>query len=77
MDAELTVGFLAFKESYVSKVTCTPFTSVEVRLAVFIVLATSQTLSFASGRSVFLDALIQIIIHNLALPTGIPKFPPP
>ncbi|KZP32914.1 hypothetical protein FIBSPDRAFT_811731 [Athelia psychrophila] len=29
MDAELTVGFLAFRESYVSKVTCTPFTSVE------------------------------------------------
>lgn len=32
MDAELTVGFLAFQESYVSKVTCTPFSSVEVRL---------------------------------------------
>jgi len=29
MDAELTVGFLTFKESYVSKVTCTPFDSVE------------------------------------------------
>ena len=32
MDAELTVGFLAFKESYVSRVTCIPYTSVEVRL---------------------------------------------
>ena len=30
MDAELTVGFLAFKESYVSQVTCKPFESVEV-----------------------------------------------
>ena len=30
-EAELTVGFLAFKESYVSEVTCTPYLSVEVR----------------------------------------------
>ncbi|TFK43568.1 dehydrase and lipid transport-domain-containing protein [Crucibulum laeve] len=29
MDAELTVGFLAFKESYVSQVTCTPCKSVQ------------------------------------------------
>lgn len=28
--ASLTVGFLAFKESYLSEVTCTPFSSVEV-----------------------------------------------
>ena len=31
MDVELTVGFLSFKESYVSKVTCKPYESVEVR----------------------------------------------
>lgn len=31
-EAELSVGFLAFKESYVSEVTCTPYLSVEVRL---------------------------------------------
>ncbi|KAF8998493.1 cyclase/dehydrase, partial [Cyathus striatus] len=30
MDAELTVGFLSFKESYVSRVTCIPSESVEV-----------------------------------------------
>ena len=30
MNAELTVGFLSLKESYVSKVTCRPFLSVEV-----------------------------------------------
>lgn len=30
--ASLTVGFLAFKESYLSEVTCTPFSSVEVRV---------------------------------------------
>jgi len=29
MDAELTVGFLSLKESYISKVTCKPFLSVE------------------------------------------------
>ncbi|RPD66834.1 hypothetical protein L226DRAFT_498489 [Lentinus tigrinus ALCF2SS1-7] len=29
MDVELTVGFLSFKESYVSKVTCRPYESVE------------------------------------------------
>ncbi|KAI0065765.1 hypothetical protein BV25DRAFT_1821444, partial [Artomyces pyxidatus] len=29
MEAELTVAFLAFKESYVSQVTCRPFESVE------------------------------------------------
>jgi len=29
LEAELTVGFLAFKESYVSTVTCIPNTSVE------------------------------------------------
>ncbi len=31
MDVELTVGFLSFEESYVSKVTCRPYESVEVR----------------------------------------------
>ncbi|KAI0638517.1 dehydrase and lipid transport-domain-containing protein [Trametes polyzona] len=29
MDVELTVGFMSFKESYVSKVTCRPYESVE------------------------------------------------
>lgn len=31
-EAELTVGFLTFKDSYISNVTCTPYISVEVRL---------------------------------------------
>ena len=30
VEAELTVGFLAFEESYVSKVTCTPYEMVKV-----------------------------------------------
>ncbi|KAE9410459.1 hypothetical protein BT96DRAFT_871358 [Gymnopus androsaceus JB14] len=29
MDAELTVGFLSFNESYISKATCIPYSSVE------------------------------------------------
>ena len=29
--AELTIGFLSFKESYISEVTCIPYESVEVR----------------------------------------------
>ncbi len=31
MDVELTVGFMSFTETYVSKVTCRPYESVEVR----------------------------------------------
>ena len=30
MDVELTVGFMSLTESYVSKVTCRPYESVEV-----------------------------------------------
>jgi len=33
MDAELTVGFLSFTESYVSKVVCSPYRSVKVSLS--------------------------------------------
>ena len=33
MDAELTVGFFSFTESYVSKVTCCPYDSVKVSLS--------------------------------------------
>jgi coenzyme Q-binding protein COQ10 len=37
MEAELTVGFLAFKESYVSRVTCRPFESVKVHMVLLLV----------------------------------------
>ena len=36
MDAELTVGFLSMKESYVSRVTCTPYLAVEVSCSLVI-----------------------------------------
>lgn len=32
MEAEMTVGFMAFEESYISNVTCVPHESVEVNL---------------------------------------------
>ncbi len=32
MDAEMTVGFMSFEESYVSKVTCKPHESVQVSI---------------------------------------------
>lgn len=35
MEAELTVGFLAFQESYVSQVSCNPYKSVEVSIAFY------------------------------------------
>ena len=35
VDAELTVGFLSFTESYVSKVICSPYSSVKVSLSPF------------------------------------------
>ncbi|KAK0468456.1 cyclase/dehydrase, partial [Desarmillaria tabescens] len=46
MDAELTVGFMAFQESYVSKVTCTPFSSVEA-------VASSSTPMFKSLQTIW------------------------
>lgn len=46
MDAELTVGFMAFQESYVSKVTCTPFSSVEA-------VASSSTPMFKSLKTIW------------------------
>ncbi|KAI0774598.1 dehydrase and lipid transport-domain-containing protein [Fomes fomentarius] len=46
MDVELTVGFLSFKESYVSKVTCRPYESVEA-------VAASSTPLFKSLNTVW------------------------
>ncbi|KAH9855017.1 dehydrase and lipid transport-domain-containing protein [Lenzites betulinus] len=46
MDLELTVGFMSFKESYVSKVTCRPYESVEA-------VAASETHLFKSLNSVW------------------------
>ncbi|KAJ4478027.1 dehydrase and lipid transport-domain-containing protein [Lentinula aciculospora] len=46
MDAELTVGFLSFNESYISKVTCVPYSSVKA-------LASSSTPLFKTLSTVW------------------------
>ncbi|KAI0832757.1 dehydrase and lipid transport-domain-containing protein [Trametes gibbosa] len=46
MDVELTVGFMSFQESYVSKVTCCPYESVEA-------VAASETHLFKSLNTVW------------------------
>ncbi|KAF8627167.1 hypothetical protein AX15_004487 [Amanita polypyramis BW_CC] len=55
MEAELAVGFRSFKESYVSKVTCIPFTSVLAEAScstpLFKALKTSWTFQPASSRA--------------------------
>ncbi|KJA30041.1 hypothetical protein HYPSUDRAFT_125978 [Hypholoma sublateritium FD-334 SS-4] len=43
VDAELTVGFMSFKESYVSTVTCVPFKSVQVCILHLSAVASSTT----------------------------------
>lgn len=47
MEAELTVGFLAFRESYVSTVTCKPHDSVEVCLIFCVTIYKRLTLGYA------------------------------
>lgn len=54
IDAELTVGFLSFQESYVSTVTCSPYESVEAvsfSSALFRTLSTSWRFYPASSES--------------------------
>ena len=64
LEAELTVGFLAFKESYASTVTCVPNESVKVRP---VLLVNGLLLNLLrSGRRVIVYPAIQRAIHNLA-----------
>lgn len=66
MDAELTVGFLSFNESYISKVTCVPYSSVEVRLLPSVIV--SSTKSLLSGGCFFLYTIVQEFIDHLEVP---------
>ena len=72
MEAELTVGFLALKESYVSRVTCQPFESVKVMVSNFSGCRNSSTI-LHSGRCVLHDAIVPDIRDDLALPSYRPK----
>lgn len=57
MEAELEVGFLTFKESYVSKVTCKPFESVEVCLVIGM-LWKDVIYLICTGCSIFFDSAV-------------------
>lgn len=70
MEAELTIGFLSFKESYVSEVTCRPHQSVEVCTCE----SDSQHLNvsnMSSGCRSIIYAIIQDSQHGVAFSTGI------
>lgn len=65
VDAELTVGFLDMKESYVSVVTAIPFKSVEVwwkRL-----FSLRRFWNSRIGHRIFFDPSLQNIIYHLAI----------
>lgn len=70
MDAELTVGFFTFKESYVSKVTCTPFISVEVRARPSPPI-THLTRRFVLGCCIVLHATLQDPVDDVAVRTSL------
>jgi hypothetical protein len=66
VDAELTVGFLNFKESYVSVVTCIPFKSVEVCGRDYITF-TEEILSSHIGHRIFFNSSLQNVVHYMAI----------
>lgn len=66
LDAELTVGFLSFKESYVSTVTCTPYQSVEVSYPPSLRMGADSLRQ--PGRRDLLYAPVQNAVNHLELP---------
>lgn len=74
MDAELTVGFLSFKESYTSKVTCRPNESVEV--SIFRILPSRAHSSMRTGCSFVIYPTLQDAYHDLAFPACAHKVSP-
>ncbi|KIM90755.1 hypothetical protein PILCRDRAFT_58648 [Piloderma croceum F 1598] len=75
MDAELTVGFLSLKESYVSRVTCKPFASVEAVASsstpLFKTLSTTWRFQPASPNSPHASA------GHIPFPKNLPAFERP
>lgn len=71
MDVELTVGFMPFTETYVSKVTCRPYESVEVRRRAYSpsLAGLSLTSLIPAGCRGIIHALVQDIKHSMAVPT--------
>ena len=75
VDAELTVGFLSFKESYVSSVTCIPFKSVQVRSCVLQPRPYRLDHWDLAGRCIVVHTTVQDFIDYLELPECCFKFP--
>lgn len=69
MDAELMVGFLAFNESYVSRVTCRPYESVQVSLSRHSGGVHSHNF-LKLGRGIEFNPSLQDPSNNMALPTS-------
>lgn len=72
MDAELTVGFMHFKEKYVSTVTCVPYKSVQVCIYLFLwcfLSALVCSLIFVgAGCRVVDHASVQDVVDYLEIP---------
>lgn len=70
--ARLAIGFLSFKESYVSDVTCIPYSSVEVRDGFFTLSMHRLNLKYSIGCCILWHALIQETNYNMAYATRAP-----
>jgi hypothetical protein len=76
MDVELMVGFFAFQESYVSRVTCRPYESVQVSFSYSLAGVRSVSPMLGTiGRGVDFYASVQDPSNNMALPTGFLNLP--
>lgn len=74
LEAELKVGFLGFEESYISRVLCNPYESVEVSIRRYRTLdTTTHTLIFllTTGSRSHSHSLIQNSHYNVAVPSCI------
>jgi hypothetical protein len=65
MDAELTIGFLSFTESYVSKVTCSPYDSVKVSLCPHVTPPPSNNHPLSQGCRILLHTFVQVARNYL------------
>ena len=78
MDVELTVGFMSFTETYVSKVTCRPYESVEVsRHIQKMPRIKADVVRPNPGCRGDFHALVQIIKHGVAISTRLRAIAPP
>lgn len=66
MDVELTVGFMSFTETYVSKVTCRPYESVEV--SYLAMMNSCDPLMSSAGRGSCVHSSVQVSEHGLEIP---------